>query len=58
LVTKIGRDSLEELESEFEPLTQLVKALLADRVKKMIASNRIADSICVLTTSEITVGPP
>ena len=40
------------LEAEFEPLTKLMKEVLGDKVEKVIVSSRMADSPCVLTTSE------
>jgi len=43
---------LEELKAEFEPLTKLMKEVLGDKVEKVIVSSRMADSPCVLTTSE------
>merc|ERR1711944_385983 len=37
---------------EFEPLTKLMKEVLGDKVEKVTVSSRMADSPCVLTTSE------
>merc|ERR1711881_175905 len=59
-VTKEGLDiddedekkKMEELKAEFEPLTKLMKEVLGDKVEKVIVSGRLADSPCVLTTSE------
>merc|ERR1712151_850395 len=59
-VTKEGLDiddedekkKVEELKVEFEPLTKLMKEVLGDKVEKVMVSNRMADSPCVLTTSE------
>jgi len=59
-VTKEGLDiadedekkKLEELKAEFEPLTKLMKEVLGDKVEKVVISDRMADSPCVLTTSE------
>ena len=48
--TKIKR--LEELKAEFEPLSKLMKEVLGDKVEKVLISPRMADSPCVLTTSE------
>merc|ERR1711977_632845 len=56
-VTKEGLDiddedekkKMEELKAEFEPLTKLMKEVLGEKV---VVSNRMADSPCVLTTSE------
>ena len=46
------KKKLEELKAEFEPLTKLMKEVLGDKVEKVIISSRMADSPCVLTTSE------
>ena len=46
------KKKLEELKSEFEPLTKLMKEVLGDKVEKVMVSDRIVDSPCVLTTSE------
>jgi len=46
------KKKLEELKAEFEPLTKLMKEVLGDKVEKVLISNRMADSPCVLTTSE------
>merc|ERR1712150_434329 len=43
---------LKELKAEFEPLTKLMKEVLGDKVEKVLISSRMADSPCVLTTSE------
>ena len=43
---------MEELKAEFEPLTKLMKEVLGDKVEKVLISSRMADSPCVLTTSE------
>merc|ERR1711941_158658 len=43
---------IEELKAEFEPLTKLMKEVLGDKTEKVIVSTRMADSPCVLTTSE------
>merc|ERR1711865_918724 len=59
-VTKEGLDiddedekkKMEELKAEFEPLTKLMKEVLGDKVEKVMVSSRMADSPCVLTTSE------
>merc|ERR1712213_134505 len=41
-----------ELKAEFEPLTKLMKEVLGDKTEKVMVSSRMADSPCVLTTSE------
>merc|ERR1711957_1080593 len=59
-ITKEGLDiesedekkQLEEMKAEFEPLTKLMKEVLGDKVEKVVVSSRMADSPCVLTTSE------
>merc|ERR1712172_302995 len=56
--TKEGLDledekkKLEDLKAEYEPLTKLMKEVLGDKVEKVLISSRMADSPCVLTTSE------
>merc|ERR1711971_499526 len=59
-ITKEGLDiddedekkKMEELKAEFEPLTKLMKEVLGDKVEKVVVTSRMADSPCVLTTSE------
>merc|ERR1711912_119711 len=46
------KKKIEELKAEFEPLTKLMKEVLGDKVEKVVISSRMADSPCVLTTSE------
>merc|ERR1711956_184217 len=46
------KKKFEELKAEFEPLTKLMKEVLGDKVEKVLVSSRLADSPCVLTTSE------
>merc|ERR1712025_1240246 len=46
------KKKLEELKAEFEPLSKLMKEVLGDKVEKVMVSSRMADSPCVLTTSE------
>merc|ERR1711870_201902 len=46
------KKKIEELKTEFEPLTKLMKEVLGDKVEKVLISSRMADSPCVLTTSE------
>merc|ERR1712177_183946 len=46
------KKKMEELKAEFEPLTKLMKEVLGDKVEKVVISSRMADSPCVLTTSE------
>merc|ERR1711861_83541 len=59
-VTKEGLDledeeekkTLEEQKAEFEPLCKLIKEVLGEKVEKVVVSNRINESPCVLVTSE------
>merc|ERR1740138_1801007 len=59
-VTKEGLDlddedekkKLEEQKASYENLCKLIKEVLGDKVEKVIVSNRIAESPCVLVTSE------
>merc|ERR1712060_876738 len=46
------KKKIEEFKAEFEPLTKLMKEVLGDKVEKVLVSSRMADSPCVLTTSE------
>merc|ERR1711988_230486 len=46
------KKKIEELKAEFEPLTKLMKKVLGDKVEKVLVTSRMADSPCVLTTSE------
>merc|ERR1712178_230145 len=59
-VTKEGLDledeeekkTLEEQKADYETLCKLIKEVLADKVEKVVVSNRISESPCVLVTSE------
>ncbi len=42
----------EEEKAKFEPLCKLMKDVLGDKVEKVIVSNRIDESPCVLVTGE------
>merc|ERR1719265_2684225 len=42
----------EELKADFEPLCKLIKEVLGDKVEKVLVGTRIAESPCVLVTSE------
>ena len=42
----------EELTTEFEPFTKKVKELLSTKVEKVVLSERVVDSPCVLVTGE------
>merc|ERR1712071_576877 len=46
------KKKIEELKAEYEPLTKLMKEVLGDKTEKVLVSSRLADSPCVLTTSE------
>merc|ERR1711964_442238 len=59
-VTKEGLDldtdeekkKTEEQKADFEPLCKLIKEVLGDKVEKVAVSTRLAESPCILTTSE------
>merc|ERR1711916_251264 len=42
----------EEVKAQFEPLCRLMKDILGDKVEKVIVSDRVVDSPCVLVTGE------
>merc|ERR1712070_579216 len=42
----------EELKAQFEALCRLMKDILGDKVEKVLVSDRIVDSPCVLVTGE------
>jgi molecular chaperone HtpG len=46
------KKTLEEQKAEFEGLSKLVKEVLGDKVEKVVVSNRVQESPCVLVTSE------
>lgn len=46
------KKKLEDQKAEFENLCKLIKEVLGDKVEKVVVSNRIAESPCVLVTSE------
>merc|ERR1712151_829471 len=52
-ITKEGLDIDDEDEKKkIEALTKLMKEVLGDKVEKVVVTSRMADSPCVLTTSE------
>jgi molecular chaperone HtpG len=50
--TEEEKKKREEEKARFEPLCKLVKDVLGDKVEKVVVSNRIDESPCVLVTSE------
>merc|ERR1711966_446012 len=50
--TEDEKKKTEEQKAEFEPLCKLIKEVLGDKVEKVVIGTRIADSPCVLVTSE------
>ena len=50
--TEEEQKSWNQLTKEFEPLTQQIKILLGDKVEKVVLSERVVDSPCVLVTGE------
>merc|ERR1719353_798169 len=52
LDTEEEKKKTEELKAEFEPLCKLIKEVLGDKVEKVLVGTRIAESPCILVTSE------
>merc|ERR1719231_1889335 len=50
--TEYEKKKTEEQKAAFEGLCKLIKEVLADKVEKVIISNRVSESPCVLVTSE------
>lgn len=50
--TEEEKAAKEEKRAKVEPLCKLMKDILGDRVEKVVASDRIVDSPCVLVTGE------
>jgi len=50
--TEDEKKKREEEKARFEPLCKLMKDVLGDKVEKVIVSNRIDESPCVLVTGE------
>merc|ERR1711998_496226 len=46
------KKAFEELKADFEPLTKLMKEILGDKVGKVVMSERVTESPCVLVTGE------
>merc|ERR1711935_312215 len=52
LDTEDEKKKTEEMKAEYEPLCKLIKEVLGDKVEKVVVSTRIAESPCVLVTSD------
>merc|ERR1719198_360941 len=52
LDTEEEKKKTEELKADFEPLCKLIMEVLGDKVEKVLVGTRIAESPCVLVTSE------
>jgi len=50
--TEEEKKKLEEQKAAYEGLCKLIKEVLGDKVEKVVVSNRISDSPCVLVTGE------
>merc|ERR1711908_214958 len=50
--TEEEKKAWDELTADFEPLTKLMKEILGDKVEKVLMSERVVDSPCVLVTGE------
>merc|ERR1712216_231811 len=50
--TEEEKAAMEELKAKFEGLCRLMKDILGDKVEKVVVSDRIVDSPCVLVTGE------
>jgi len=50
--TEEEKKKFEEQKAAFEGLCKLIKEILGDKVEKVVVSNRISDSPCVLVTGE------
>merc|ERR1711907_609797 len=46
------KKAFDEAKAKTEPLCKLMKEVLGDKVEKVVTSNRLADSPCVLVTGE------
>mmetsp|Transcript_8249 Transcript_8249/g.18048 ORF Transcript_8249/g.18048 Transcript_8249/m.18048 type:complete len:107 (+) Transcript_8249:1516-1836(+) len=50
--TEDEKKAFEEEKTAFEGLCKLIKEVLGDKVEKVIVSNRVTESPCVLVTGE------
>merc|ERR1711939_106719 len=50
--TEEDKKAWEELCTDFEPLSKLMKEILGDKVEKVVMSERMTESPCVLVTGE------
>jgi molecular chaperone HtpG len=50
--TEDDKKKLEEQKASYEGLCKLIKEVLGDKVEKVVVSNRVSDSPCVLVTGE------
>merc|ERR1711998_126722 len=50
--TEEEKKAWEELCADFEPLSKLMKEILGDKVEKVVMSERVTESPCVLVTGE------
>ena len=50
--TEEEKKAFEETKTKFEPLCRLMKDILGDKVEKVVVSERLVDSPCVLVTGE------
>merc|ERR1711966_466352 len=46
------KKAFEELKADYEPLCKLIKEILGDKVEKVVMSERVTESPCVLVTGE------
>jgi len=47
-----AKATFEELKKEYEPLCKQIKSILGDKVEKVVVSNRVVNSPCVLVTGQ------
>jgi len=50
--TEEEKNKMEEVKAQFESLCRLMKDILGDKVEKVLVSDRVVDSPCVLVTGE------